>query len=94
METEEKEATDLARTPEPSDTEEEKIKEEDIKGDEKEEEQKKVSFSTYFKFLLVMINSTLTSMTKYLNRFSYDYRYIRKVLAKEKKVLKVHISLF
>lgn len=94
METEEKEATDLAKTPESSDTEEEKIREEDKKGDKKEEEQKKVSFSTYFKFLLVMINSTLTSMTKYLNRFSYDYRYIRKVLAKEKKVLKVQISLF
>ncbi|XP_018346601.1 PREDICTED: piezo-type mechanosensitive ion channel component isoform X2 [Trachymyrmex septentrionalis] len=86
METEEKEATDLAKTPEPSDIEEEKI--EDKESDKKEEEQKKVSFFTYFKFLLVMINSTLTSMTKYLNRFSYDYRYIRKVLAKEKKVLK------
>lgn len=89
METEEKEATDLAKTSELSDTEEEKI--EDKKSDKKEEEQKKVSFSTYFKFLLVMINSTLTSMTKYLNRFSHDYRYIRKVLAKEKKILKVQI---
>ncbi|XP_018306929.1 piezo-type mechanosensitive ion channel component isoform X4 [Mycetomoellerius zeteki] len=86
METEEKEATDLAKTPEPSDREEEKI--EDKESDKKEEEQNKVSFFTYFKFLLVMINSTLTSMTKYLNRFSYDYRYIRKVLAKEKKMLK------
>ncbi|XP_071635421.1 piezo-type mechanosensitive ion channel component isoform X5 [Temnothorax longispinosus] len=85
METEEKDATDLAKTPEPSDTEDEKIEDKD---DKKEEEQKKVSFSTYFKFLLVMINSTLTSMTKYLNRFSHDYRYIRKVLAKEKKDLK------
>ncbi|KYM80686.1 Protein PIEZO1 [Atta colombica] len=85
METEEKE-TDLAKTPEPSDIEEEKI--EDKESDKKEEEQKKVSFFTYFKFLLVMINSTLTSMTKYLNRFSYDYRYIRRVLAKEKKILK------
>lgn len=91
METEEKEATDLAKTPEPSDAEEEKTED---KKEDKKEEQKKVSFLTYFKFLLVMINSTLTSMTKYLNRFSYDYRYIRKVLAKEKKVLKVHISLF
>ncbi|KAL0119117.1 hypothetical protein PUN28_009604 [Cardiocondyla obscurior] len=86
METEEKDATDLAKTPEPSDTEEEKI--EDKESDEKKEEQKKVSFSTYFKFLLVMINSTLISMTRYLNRFSHDYRYIRKVLAKEKKILK------
>lgn len=93
METEEKEVTDLAKTPESSDIEEEKI--EDKKSDKKEEEEeKKVSFSTYFKFLLVMINSTLTSMTKYLNRFSYDYRYIRKVLAKEKKILKVHIIIF
>ncbi|XP_011693697.1 PREDICTED: piezo-type mechanosensitive ion channel component 2-like [Wasmannia auropunctata] len=87
METEEKEATDLAKTPEPSDGEEEK-KLEVKKSDEKEEEQKKVSFFTYFKFLLVMINSTLISMTRYLNRFSHDYRYIRKVLAKEKKILK------
>ncbi|KAL6263389.1 hypothetical protein P5V15_006180 [Pogonomyrmex californicus] len=85
METEEKEVTDLAKTPEPSDAEEEKT---DSKSDEKKEEQKKVSFSTYFKFLLVIINSTLTSMTKYLNQFSHDYRYIRKVLAKEKKLLK------
>lgn len=29
-------------------------------------------------------------MTRYLNRFSRDYRYIRKVLTKEKKLLKVH----
>lgn len=92
METDEKEATDLAKTPEPSDSEEEKVVE-DKKSDEKEEEQKKVSFSTYFKFLLVMINSTLTSMMKYLNRFSHDYRYIRKVLAKEKKILKVYIII-
>ena len=48
METEEKE-TDLAKTPEPSDIEEEKI--EDKESDKKEEEQKKVSFFTYFKFL-------------------------------------------
>jgi len=92
METEEKEVTDLAKTPEPSDIEEEKI--EDKESDKKEEEQKKVSFFTYFKFLLVMINSTLTSMTKYLNRFSYDYRYIRRVLAKEKKILKVYINYY
>ncbi|XP_043598036.1 piezo-type mechanosensitive ion channel component isoform X4 [Bombus pyrosoma] len=61
------------------------------KPDEKEETQEdeqKVSVATYFKFIIVMVNSTLTSMTKYLNRFSRDYRYIRKVLTKEKKVLK------
>lgn len=87
----EKEATDLAKSPELSDAEEEKA--EDKKSDEEKEEQKKISLSTYLKFLLVMINSTLTSMTKYLNRFSHDYRYIRKVLAKEKKILKVEIEL-
>ncbi|XP_011880859.1 PREDICTED: piezo-type mechanosensitive ion channel component 1 isoform X3 [Vollenhovia emeryi] len=84
METEEKDATDLAKTPELSDAEEEK----DKTSDKQEEEKKKVSLFTYFKFVLVMINSTLISMTKYLNRFSHDYRYIRKVLAKEKKILK------
>ncbi|XP_026674428.1 piezo-type mechanosensitive ion channel component isoform X4 [Ceratina calcarata] len=52
------------------------------------EEEKKVSIGTYLKFLMVMINSTLTSMTRYLNKFSRDYRYIRKVLTKEKKALK------
>lgn len=89
METEEKEITDLARSPESSDEEEGRAKEK--KSDEEEKEDtKKVSFFTYFKFVLVMINSTLTSMTKYLNRFSHDYRYIRKVLAKEKKLLKVY----
>jgi hypothetical protein len=88
METEEKEITDLVKSPESSDTEEERTR--DKKGQKEEQkEQKKVSFFTYFKFLLVMINSTLTSMTRYLNRFSHDYRYIRKVLAKEKKILKV-----
>lgn len=58
-------------------------------GPDAKEEEEKVSFVTYFKFLVVMINSGLISMTKYLNRFSRDYRYIRKVLAKEKKLLKV-----
>ncbi|XP_050458271.1 piezo-type mechanosensitive ion channel component isoform X5 [Cataglyphis hispanica] len=84
---EDKEATDLAKTPECSDEEEDKS--EDKKEDDKKtEDDKKASLSTYFKFLLVMINSTLTSMTKYLNQFSHDYRYIRKVLAREKKTLK------
>jgi len=91
METEEKEATDLAKTPELSEEEEEKIEDKEI--DKKEEEQAKVSFFTYLKFLLVMINRTLISMTKYFNRFSHDYRYIRKVLAKEKKLLKVQIVI-
>lgn len=85
---EDKEATDLAKTPEIS-SDEEEDKSKDKKEDKEKEEQKKTSFFTYFKFLLVMINSTLTSMTKYLNQFSHDYRYIRKVLAREKKTLKV-----
>ncbi|XP_054011749.1 piezo-type mechanosensitive ion channel component isoform X2 [Hylaeus anthracinus] len=88
IETEEKDASiaDPVKTPEPSDDEQ---REDKADGkDDKEDEEQKVSISTYFKFLVVMINSTLTSMTKYLNRFSRDYRYIRKVLAKEKKLLK------
>ncbi|XP_025986648.2 piezo-type mechanosensitive ion channel component isoform X3 [Solenopsis invicta] len=84
METEEKDPTDLVKTP--SDTEDEKM--EDEQSDEKDEKKKKVSFFTYLKFILVMINSTLISMTRYLNKFSKDYRLIRKILAKEKKILK------
>ncbi|XP_076169043.1 piezo type mechanosensitive ion channel component isoform X2 [Ptiloglossa arizonensis] len=88
IETEEKEESvaGQAKTPEASDDEpgEDKVDEKEAK----EDEDQNVSVTTYFKFLLVMINSTLTSMTKYLNRFSRDYRYIRKVLAKEKKLLK------
>lgn len=41
-----------------------------------------------------MVNSTMVSMTKYLNRFSRDYRYIRKVLSKEKRILKVSTEKF
>lgn len=76
------------KTPEPSDDdyEEDKV---DSKEEKQSDEEPKVSFITYLKFLLVIINSALTSMTTYLNRFSRDYRYIRKVLAKEKKLLKV-----
>ncbi|XP_012270066.1 piezo-type mechanosensitive ion channel component [Orussus abietinus] len=51
-------------------------------------EEKKVSLGTYLKFIWAVMNSVMVSMTKYLNRFSLDYRYIRKVLAKEKKALK------
>nr|XP_031827665.1 piezo-type mechanosensitive ion channel component isoform X1 [Nomia melanderi] len=85
IETEEKEEStaEPVKTPEPSEYEDDKVDEPEGK-----EEEEKVSFVTYFKFLVVMINSGLTSMTKYLNRFSRDYRYIRKVLAKEKKLLK------
>nr|XP_034178628.1 piezo-type mechanosensitive ion channel component isoform X2 [Osmia lignaria] len=88
IETEEKDTSEVEpdKTPQPSDDEYEEDKVEE--KEEKEEEEKKVSLSTYFKFLFVMINSALTSMTKYMNRFSRDYRYIRKVLAIEKKLLK------
>ncbi|XP_017766739.1 PREDICTED: piezo-type mechanosensitive ion channel component isoform X2 [Eufriesea mexicana] len=87
IETEEKDATlpEPDKTPRASDDED---KEDKTDGKETEEEEKKVSIGTYFTFVMVIVNSTLTSMTKYLNRFSRDYRYIRKVLTKEKKVLK------
>lgn len=89
MEAEEKDEsmTEAEKTPEPSEDEygEDKPDEKEVE----EEEQKRVSIITYLKFLVVMINSSLTSMTKYLNRFSRDYRYIRKVLTQEKQVLKV-----
>ncbi|XP_078033569.1 piezo type mechanosensitive ion channel component isoform X1 [Augochlora pura] len=89
VETEAKEETtaEPAKTPESSDYGEDKV-DGPKKTKDDEEEEKKVSFVTYMKFLIVIINSGLTTMTKYLNRFSRDYRYIRKVLAKEKKVLK------
>lgn len=88
IETEEKDATapEHDKTPRASDDE---GKEDKTDGKETAGEEKKVSIGTYFTFVMVIINSTLTSMTKYMNRFSRDYRYIRKVLTKEKKVLKV-----
>ena len=92
IETEEKDAStaEQDKTPEPTDDEYGEDKEADEK--KTEEDDQKVSIATYLKFLIVMINSTLTSMTRYLNRFSRDYRYIRKVLTKEKKVLKARGS--
>ncbi|XP_066587552.1 piezo-type mechanosensitive ion channel component [Prorops nasuta] len=57
-------------------------------GSSKDETEKRISVLTYCKFIWVVLNSALISMTRYLNRFSRDYRYIRKVLAKEKKLLK------
>ncbi|XP_048267508.1 piezo-type mechanosensitive ion channel component isoform X4 [Bombus terrestris] len=89
METDEKDAAAAERdkTPVPTDDEYGEDKP-DEKEEETQEDEQKVSIATYFKFIIVMVNSTLTSMTKYLNRFSRDYRYIRKVLTKEKKVLK------
>ena len=77
----------LSRLPEPSDDEDDDRNER--KDDKEEEEKKNISFFTYFKFLWAILNSSMVSMTRYLNRFSSDYRYIRKVLAKEKKILKV-----
>ncbi|XP_046824974.1 piezo-type mechanosensitive ion channel component isoform X4 [Vespa crabro] len=90
IESEEKElgAVDLTK-PQPSEDEREqgdKTVERSIEEDDGKE--KKVSISTYFQFFLVMVNSTLISMIKYLNQFSRDYRYIRKILALEKKLLK------
>lgn len=74
----------------PSDSEE--IVDEKDSSDASQEDdpaKKKVSFFTYFKFMFELINSFIISATRYLNRFSRDYRYIRKVLSKEKLILKV-----
>ncbi|XP_057329611.1 piezo-type mechanosensitive ion channel component isoform X5 [Microplitis mediator] len=73
----------------PSDSEE-IVDEKDSSDTSQEDDQakKKVSFFTYFKFLFELINSFIISATKYLNKFSRDYRYIRKVLSKEKLILK------
>lgn len=65
----------------------------DNECEKNKKEQRKTSILTYFKFLWAILNSTMVSMTKYLNRFSNDYRYIRKVLTKEKKLLKVRFLL-
>ncbi|XP_011312853.1 piezo-type mechanosensitive ion channel component 1 isoform X3 [Fopius arisanus] len=59
-----------------------------LEGDDNEKEKRGASLLTYFKFVVEFINSSMVSATRYLNRFSRDYRYIRKVLAKEKKILK------
>lgn len=61
----------------------------DASKSKEETDEAKVSFLTYFRFIWAFINSTMVSMTRYLNRYSNDYRYVRKVLAKEKKLLKV-----
>lgn len=71
-------AEDLTRTPVPSDDEE-----------EVGEERKKTSIFTYLKFVLALVNSAIVSLTTHFNTYSRDYRYIRKVLTAEKKVLKV-----
>ncbi|XP_026300505.1 piezo-type mechanosensitive ion channel component isoform X3 [Apis mellifera] len=85
VETEEKDVEEREKTPE---VEEDKKDEEEIPMKEE-----RISIATYFNFLIVIINSTFISMTRYLNRFSRDYRYIRKVLTKEKKLLKAKPDL-
>ncbi|XP_050591066.1 piezo-type mechanosensitive ion channel component isoform X7 [Bombus affinis] len=87
-ETDEKDAAAAERDKTPVPTDDEYGEDKPDEKEETQEDEQKVSIATYFKFIIVMVNSTLTSMTKYLNRFSRDYRYIRKVLTKEKKVLK------
>ncbi|KAK0162943.1 hypothetical protein PV327_006669 [Microctonus hyperodae] len=77
---------DERRTPGPSDADD--IDDAaDTSVDEKPKK-KHVHFMTYCKFLLELINSFMITATKYLNKFSRDYRYIRKILAKEKHLLK------
>ncbi|GLG96580.1 Piezo-type mechanosensitive ion channel component [Gryllus bimaculatus] len=44
--------------------------------------------ATFLKFAWAFVESAMVSMTIYLNRFSRDYRYVRKVLTVEKKMLK------
>lgn len=42
-----------------------------------------------FKFVWMFIQTSLVSLTNFLNNYSKDYRYVLRVLAKEKKILKV-----
>lgn len=42
-------------------------------------------------FLIVSLNSVMVSLTRWLNTFSRDYRYVSRVLAVEKKQLKVKL---
>lgn len=85
---------DLTKPPPSEDEQKEEDKTVERNVEEDDGKEKKVSISTYFKFFLVMVNSTLISMIKYLNQFSRDYRYIRKILAMEKKILKVYIQIY
>ena len=43
-------------------------------------------------FIWAFIQSTMVSLTNFLNRYSRDYRYVLRVLAQEKKYLKVFFS--
>nr|CAH7742358.1 unnamed protein product [Callosobruchus chinensis] len=40
-------------------------------------------------FIWAFLESSMISLTNFLNRYSRDYRYVLKVLSKEKKILKV-----
>lgn len=80
-------ADDLTKSPTSSSGEDRQ--DEEKTEDNEKESRHKVSLLTYFKFIMEFINSFMVSATRYLNRFSRDYRYIRTVLAKEKKALKV-----
>jgi hypothetical protein len=44
-------------------------------------------------FVWAFIQSSMVSMTNFLNKYSRDYRYVIRVLAKEKKFLKVAFSV-
>lgn len=44
---------------------------------------------TFLKFVGAFINSVMVTLTRYLNKFSRDYRYVMRTLAIEKKQLKV-----
>lgn len=44
-------------------------------------------------FVWAFIESLMNTATNYLNKFSRDYRYVLRVLTKEKKLLKVNLSL-
>lgn len=49
----------------------------------------------YLKFAWLFIESVLTSMTGYLNKFSRDYRHVARSLAEEKLLLKTaSVSVF
>uniref|UniRef100_A0A1B6DCY7 Uncharacterized protein n=1 Tax=Clastoptera arizonana TaxID=38151 RepID=A0A1B6DCY7_9HEMI len=43
---------------------------------------------TFLKFIWAFLNSVMISLTKFLNKFSRDYRYVIRTLAIEKKQLK------
>ena len=44
--------------------------------------------SELLRFLILSLNSVMVSLTRWLNTFSRDYRYVSRVLAVEKKLLK------